>query len=198
MSFRSVEFMIYGNLTKYVINILGCKIDSKQLDKKQFEKSMQFDSYIKIRATDNSKIPLYAFIIKDNEIVSKSGMFKKLMDNVPEKEIRIIIISRNAIKFTIVKYLKAPKRKIITYKSYLYDSFKNSITTNVLVHPHTLLTIDETAKLLEDNELDSVNRLPKISKKDAQIIQINGDIGQVVKIVRSDVTGPVVYYRVIK
>jgi DNA-directed RNA polymerase subunit H (RpoH/RPB5) len=52
-------------------------------------------------------------------------------------------------------------------------------------------------QIMEDNGIDDPMHFPKIKPDDAQVLILGGKPGQLVKIIRRDVTGSYPYYRVI-
>ena len=67
---------------------------------------------------------------------------------------------------------------------------------HVIVPPHKLMTDKEVKELLEELELKPEN-LPKILESDPQVKILNGKVGQIVKIDRTENGVKVPYYRII-
>jgi DNA-directed RNA polymerase subunit H (RpoH/RPB5) len=197
MSSSSTEFNIYNNLLKY-IDIIKFKPDDKKINnKKDFIKTLQFHSYIKIKAKDEKNNVLYAFLLEDDRFVSKSIEFKRLLNTVQEKKVDILIISKGGIKTTVMKFINSYSRKNIRIKDLRYAHFKMDPRKNILVPKHHLCTEEETRKIMEDNNIEDINMFPKIKKTDVQVLWLGGSAGQLVKIKRNTVIGFESYYRVI-
>ena len=197
MSSSSTEFNIYNNLLKY-IDIIKFKPDDKKINnKKDFIKTLQFHSYIKIKAKDEKNNVLYAFLLEDDRFVSKSIEFKRLLNTVQEKKVDILIISKGGIKTTVMKFINSYSRKNIRIKDLRYAHFKMDPRKNILVPKHHLCTEEETRKIMDDNNIEDINMFPKIKKTDVQVLWLGGSAGQLVKIKRNTVIGFESYYRVI-
>jgi DNA-directed RNA polymerase subunit H (RpoH/RPB5) len=57
--------------------------------------------------------------------------------------------------------------------------------------------LEETKKAMKDNKIETLMQFPKIKHADPQVLWVGGQPGQLIKAVRRDVTGEVLYYRVI-
>lgn len=194
MNNRSTELVIYKNLLKY-IDIIGYEpVEEKEFDKKDLIKTLQFYSYLHIKAVDKKENPLHVFLISDPAIVSKSKEFKKILRLVPEKKAEVVIVSGTGLKSTVRKMIKGYDDKDLVIRDLLFDHFKFDLRNNVMVPKHEICTPEETARVLEDNKID-FSDLPKIKHTDPQILWIGGLPGQLVKVYRRDVTGTVLYYR---
>lgn len=204
MDIRSIEYTIYNNLFKY-IDIIGftpvsdSDDDVVKKEKKDLIKTLQFYSYVKIKAAHkkNKDVLMYVFLIRDSNFVSKSLEFKKLLNKIPVEEAHLVIVSKEGIKTTIKKFLAKYTKKKLHVKNLLYAHFKVDIRKNIMVPLHKLCTLEETKKIMEDNKIDNLNQFPKIKSVDPQVLWTGGKPGQLMKIVRRDVTGEVLYYRVI-
>jgi DNA-directed RNA polymerase subunit H (RpoH/RPB5) len=207
MDIRSIEYTIYKNLFKY-IDIIGFvpvinNSDSNDMiiikEKKDLIKTLQFYSYVKIKAVckKNKKDIMYIFLISDNSIVSKSIEFKQLLNTIPENEIQLVIVSRYGIKTVVKKFLSKYSKKKLLIKNLLYNHFKIDIRTNIMVPLHILCTLDETKQIMIDNNIEFLTQFPKIKSIDPQVLWVGGRSGQLMKIIRRDVTGEVLYYRII-
>lgn len=206
MDVRSIEYTIYCNLFKY-IDIIGYKpikdLNSKNKtikhDKKELIKILQFYSYVRIKNVkkDSPDELMYVFLVSDSAFTSKSIEFKKLLNTIPDKKASIVIVSRVGLKTVVKKFLKSYKDKTLYVRDLLYEHFKVDIRTNVMVPKHVLCTPEETKKVMIDNKIDNIYSFPKIRQNDPQVLWIGGRPKQLIKIVRRDVTGEVLYYRVI-
>jgi DNA-directed RNA polymerase subunit H (RpoH/RPB5) len=204
MDIRSIEYTIYGNLLKWA-DIIGYRYvgeeneDGIKKEKKDLIKTLQFYSYIKIKtvAKENEKEIMYIFLISDSVLVSKSLEFKKLLNTIPDKEAHVVIVSREGIKTPVKKFMNNYTKKNIKIKNLLYSNFKVDVRDNIMVPAHILCTIDETKKAMEDNKIESLIHFPKIKLTDPQVLWVGGKPGQLIKIIRKDVTGETLYYRVI-
>jgi len=203
MDIRSIEYTIYGNLFKY-IDIVGFSPISEndtpvKKEKKDFIKTLQFYSYIKIKSVgkENKDDLMYIFLVSDNSIVSKSLEFKKLLNTIPEKDAQVVIVSKEGIKTPVKKFMMKYAKKRLVIKNLLYAHFKVDIRNNIMVPIHKLCTIEETKKIMNDNNIDNITQFPKIKRVDPQVLWSGGQPGQLMKVIRKDVTGEVVYYRVI-
>ena len=140
---------------------------------------------------------MYVFLISDSTLVSKSLEFKKLLNNIPDKKAHLVIVSKEGIKTPVKKFLEKYNKKKLTIKNLLYVNFKVDVRKNVMVPLHILCTLEETKKVMEDNKIDSIMLLPKIKHDDPQVLWTGGKPGEMIKIIRRDLTGEVLYYRVI-
>ena len=199
----SIEYRIYDNLFKY-IDILGYEpiIDDNgefKKQKKEFMKTLQFYYYVRIRATKKDDINdvMYVLLIGDGNLISKSPEFKKILNNIPESKATIVLVSKDGLKTPIKKFLMSYTKKTLYVKNLLYDNFKVDARENVMVPIHKLCTKTETKKIMDDNKIDNIQLFPKIRSNDTQVLWLGGKSGQLIKIIRRDVTGEVLYYRVI-
>lgn len=205
MNVLSVEYTIYNNLFKYldIIKFVpeadrGEKEGSNgRKDKNDFIKTLQFYSYVKVRAKNKEGEILYVFLLGDNKFVSKSLELKKLLNTIPEKDVHLIIISEYGIKTPVKKFLLKYDKKKLRIKDLKYNHFKVDPRNNVLVPKHYVCTEEETRKAMYDNKINDINMFPKIRKTDAQVIWSGGTVGQLIRIERNTVVGKVLYYRVI-
>jgi DNA-directed RNA polymerase subunit H (RpoH/RPB5) len=207
MDIRSIEFTIYGNLFEY-IDIVGFtpvledndeKNVSVKKEKKDLIKTLQFYSYVKIKAVNkkDKNDVMYVFLVSDGTLVSKSLEFKKLLNTIPDNKAHLVIVSKGGIKTPIKKFLLKYTKKKLLVKNLLYANFKVDVRKNVMVPLHKLCTLEETKKAMKDNKIETLMQFPKIKHTDPQVLWVNGLPGQLIKVVRRDVTGEVLYYRVI-
>lgn len=207
MDILSIEYTIYDNLFEY-IDIIGFKPvlgDNDEKDatvkkeKKDLIKTLQFYSYVKIKALnkEDSNVVMYVFLISDSIFVSKSLEFKKLLNTIPEKKAHLVIVSKGGIKTPVKKFLAKYTKKTLLVKNLLYVNFKVDVRKNVMVPLHKLCTLEETKKAMKDNKIENLNEFPKIKSFDPQVLWLGGEPGRLIKVVRRDVTGEVLYYRVI-
>jgi DNA-directed RNA polymerase subunit H (RpoH/RPB5) len=207
MDILSIEFTIYGNLFKY-IDIIGFtpvlednieKNVSVKKEKKDLIKTLQFHSYEKIKTVNkkNKNQVMYVFLVIDSALVSKTLEFKKLLNTIPDKKAHLVIVSKDGIKTPIMKFLLKYTKKKLLVKNLLYVNFKVDVRKNVMVPLHELCTLEETKKAIKDNKKTSLQDFPKIKHSDSQVLWVGGLPGQLIKVVRRDVTGEVLYYRVI-
>lgn len=207
MDIRSIEFTIYGNLFKYidiigftpVLENSGDENVGVKKEKKDLIKTLQFYSYVKIKAVDkkNKNVVMYVFLVSDSTFVSKSLEFKKLLNTIPDKKAHLVVVSKDGIKTPVKKFLLKYKKKTLWVKNLLYANFKVDVRNNVMVPLHKLCTFEETEKAMKDNKIETLMQFPKIKHEDPQVLWVGGQPGQLIKVVRRDVTGEVLYYRVI-
>jgi DNA-directed RNA polymerase I, II, and III subunit RPABC1 len=194
-----VEYKIYNNVLTY-LEIIG--FDYKQYEEKKktnndIVKILQYDDYIKLKAkNDNTGEIAYIFIVKNKSIVSKTAEFKKIIRFIKDDKFRLIIISKDGIKSTVMSSIDKMDKKIDLY-DLKYVLFKSDIRKNVMVPKHELCTDEEKKRILANNFISNDRELPFIKSTDAQVIWLGGKVGQLVKIKRRDVTGSVMYYRII-
>lgn len=201
MDIRSIEYTIYNNLFEYLNIIKFQPLDDeegkKRKDKGDFIKTLQFYSYVKIKAVNAAGDIMYVFLLSDNSFVTKSMEFKKLLNTIPERVVQLVIISSEGIKTPVKKFLTKYDKKKLSIKDLRYDHFKIDPRKNSLVPLHRLCTDDETRKVMQDNKVDNLSMFPIIRKSDPQVLWSGGNVGQLVKIIRHTVVGEVLYYRVI-
>jgi DNA-directed RNA polymerase subunit H (RpoH/RPB5) len=209
-----IEFKIYNNILTY-LNIIkydpvpdqisGSPTDEKDSKgyviktKDEIVKTLQFYSYVRIKSKhrDTGKL-MYVYIVRDNSIVSKSTEFKShILNTISEKDVGITVVSKNGIKTQVLKFISNYQNKTVYIRNFKYTLFKDDLRNNVMVPRHDLCTDAEKKKIMSDNFIFSETNFPTISKNDAQVLWLGGEVGQLVKIVRSDVTGTVCYYRMI-
>jgi DNA-directed RNA polymerase subunit H (RpoH/RPB5) len=207
MDIRLIEFTIYNNLFKY-IDIVGFTPvpgDGDNIDdpikksKKELIKILQFYSYIKIKAVnkgDENEF-MYIFLVRDNSIVSKSMEFKKLLNTIPMKKAHLVIVSKDGIKTPVKKFMLKYVKKKLVLKNLLYAHFKVDIRENIMVPIHILCKPEDIEKIMIDNKIVAITQFPKIKNNDPQVLWVGGKQGQLIKIVRRDVIGEVLYYRLI-
>ena len=177
-------------------------VDEKKspiLEKNELIKTLQFYSYVKIKAmnkTDDNDI-MYIFIISDSSLVSKSMEFRKILNTITDKEAHLIIVSKDGIKTPVKKFLSNYTKKKLVVKDLLYAHFKVDVRKNIIVPVHKLCTVEETKKIMDDNKIENLAHFPKIKSVDPQVLWTGGKPGQLIKIIRRDVVGEVIYYRVI-
>ena len=186
---------IYRNVLKF-ISTRGFEIDIAI--EEDINRSFQFREYIKISAKKNDE-SLYVILTSvDNSVVSKLIEFKKIINSIKDKNPIIIFISEKGIKSSVDKHVKLLKRtKNIKIQNLLYSHFKVDPRDNVLVPKHILCTEEEKRIVMEDNSIEDEMLFPVIRQNDPQVIWLGGEPGQLVKIIRRDVTGEVLYYRII-
>lgn len=205
MNVRSVEYTIYNNLFKYLDIIKFVPEADKEekegskgrKDKNDFIKTLQFYSYVKVRAKNKAGEIMYVFLLSDNGFVSKSLEFKKLLNTISEKDVHLIIISEDGIKTPVKKFLLKYDKKKLRVKDLKYNHFKVDPRKNALVPKHQVCTEEETRKAMYDNKIDNINMFPKIRRTDTQVLWSGGTVGQLIRIERNTVIGQVLYYRVI-
>lgn len=212
-----VEYKIYKNILTYldIINATPVK-DVDVLEKSSTEKvvkddtkytiksnsdivkTLQFYSYIRIKTKLSDESIMYVYIVRDSDIVSKSTLFKStILNTIPEKEFKLTIVSKIGIKTQVLKFIRKYKNKTVGIRNFMYDLFKTDLRGNVRVPKHTLCTDAEKKQIMIDNFITSESNFPRIGRSDAQVLWLGGEPGQLVRILRHDVTGPVVYYRII-
>jgi DNA-directed RNA polymerase subunit H (RpoH/RPB5) len=206
MDIRSIEYTIYINLLKWT-DIIGFRpvleenSDNNIIKKEKTDliKTLQFYSYVKIKAVhkENNNSIMYIFLVSDSALVSKSLEFKKLLNTIPEKEAQLVIVSKDGIKTPVKKFMSKYTKKKLTVKNLLYANFKVDVRDNIMVPAHSLCTLEETQKVMKDNKIENLAQFPQIKKSDPQVLWVGGKPGQLVKIIRKDVTGEVLYYRII-
>ncbi len=208
MTTKPIDYIIYGNILDY-LSITGYTplnddgSDYKKKDKDDFVKTLQFYSYIKIRATSQQPETgmgpsiAYIFFIGSDELVSKSSEFRKLLNVIPEKDVTIITVSREGIKTPVKKFLHGYTKKTIYIKDLYYDQFKIDPRKSVMVPKHTICSEDEVKKLMSDGKIESISNCPIIRHTETQVLWIGGKPGQLVKIERPTDMGVDLYYRVI-
>lgn len=186
---------IYDNILKF-ISTRGFKVDT--VIEEDINRSFQFREYIKISAKKND-VSLYVILTSvDNSVVSKLIEFKKIINSIKDKNPIIIFISEKGIKPSVDKHVNILKRtKNITVQNLLYSHFKVDPRDNVLVPKHILCTEEEKRTIMKDNSIEEDSLFPVIRQNDPQVIWLGGQPGQLVKIIRRDVTGEVLYYRII-
>lgn len=197
MSSNLVEYTIYNNLFKYLEIIKFHHIDNKRRDKKDFIKTLQFYSYVFVKAKNDNDETLYAFIVNNNVLLSKSIEFKKLLNIIQEKEVHLVIISADGLKTPVKKFLSKYTKKKMHIKDLRYDHFKMDPRKNILVPKHIICTEEETRKIMNDNKIDHVGLFPKIKSTDVQVLWSGGNVGQLIKIERNTTVGKILYYRAI-
>jgi DNA-directed RNA polymerase subunit H (RpoH/RPB5) len=204
MTTKPIDYIIYGNILNY-LGTTGYRPTSddggeyKKKDKDDFVKTLQFYSYIKIKAVG---IPptegiVYVFFIGADELVSKSSEFRKLLNVIPEKDVALITVSRDGIRTPVKKFLHGYNKKTIYIKDLRYDQFKIDPRRSVMVPKHSICSDDEVAKLVNDGKIEHMTDLPFIRHTETQVLWIGGKPGQVVKIERPTDTGIELYYRVV-
>ena len=205
--FEPVEYKVYKNAYKYIkikkFNIIDDKtnIDNKQLDGqpndlKQFSKTMQFHSYIRIKA-ENDLETLYVFIVGDPAFVSRVEKFKQLINTIAEKKCQLVMISANNVKNTILKYLGSNDKKSIKFRNLNFNYFKTDPRNHVLVPKHTLCDPEKVTQILSEYHLDDVSQFPQIKLSDPQVVWVDGDVGDVIEIERLDINTVTLMYRVV-
>jgi DNA-directed RNA polymerase subunit H (RpoH/RPB5) len=196
MNVLPVEYNIYLNVFKY-LEVIGMTSDEKERTAEEIQKALQYYMYLSIKATNADNDVLYVFIVRDNKYVSKSAEFRKILNLVKEQVAHVIVISQEGLKNSVHKFMVGYTKKKIKFKSMLYNHFKVDPRNNILVPKHTLCTDTETKKIMSENKIEHINIFPKIKSMDPQVIWINGQIGQLVKIERYSLIGTYTYYRVI-
>ena len=207
MNIRSTEYTIYNNLFKY-IDIIGFepvleedngKDTAVKKEKEDLIKTLQFYSYIKIKALnkDDPNDIMYVFLISDSTTVSKSMEFKKILNTIPDKKAHLVIVSKDGLKTPVKKFLAKYTKKTLFVRDLLYANFKVDVRQNALVPLHILCTLEETKKIMNDNKVENLHEFPKIKHDDPQVLWVGGKPGQLIKVIRRDKTGEVLYYRII-
>jgi DNA-directed RNA polymerase subunit H (RpoH/RPB5) len=203
MNVKAIEFKIYKNILKY-LQVLGHDViadDGKQempRAKDDIVKTLQFYSYIKIKSVHPVSGIMYIFIVQDSSIVSKSAEFKNnIFNTIPEKKFILTVVSRDGIKIQVHKFINKYTKKNVVLNDFRYTVFKDDLRNNVMVPKHELCTDAEKVKILKDNFITDDSYCPGISKNDMQVIWTGGKPGQLMRITRNDITGPVIYYRII-
>jgi len=191
---HTIEYSVYSNLYTY-LKVIGFTPVEAIKTRSDFVNTVQFYSHIKIKALKD-KLPLYIFLAVDEKYTSRSAECVRLLNMVEEKEARVIIVGRNDIKPSVKKAIHKYTKKKIDVFTYTFTPFKVDPRQCSMVPVHKLCTDEETKQILLDNHI-SLNQLPKIKKADPQVIWVGGSVGQVVKIIRNNVTSMDVYYRVI-
>lgn len=207
-----IENEIYKNIITYldIIGFVPVKDQLNPEEKKQDEKhvlktksdivkTLQFYSYVRIKARHkDTKRIMYVYIVRDSSMVSKSTEFKSnILNTINEKDIILTIVSKDGIKTQVLKFISKYKSKKIELRDFKYVLFKIDLRDNVMVPKHELCTDAEKKKIMADNFITSDLNFPFISKISPQVLWIGGEPGQLVRITRHDVTGPVLYYRII-
>ena len=202
MSTSSVEYVIYNNLFTYLDVVKFkpfCDEDKSAVKKNEseFTKTLQFYSYVNVKAKNNKGDILYAFILGDGKFGSKSAEFKKILNVIREKKVHLITISRGGIKTTVKKFLLKYSKKKLIFKDLCFNNFKIDPRKNVMVPKHTLCTKEEMKRVMHDNRITDSAQFPRIHRSDPQVLWTGGEVGELIKIERPSVTGIVLYYRII-
>lgn len=195
----SIEFNennIYLNILNY-LHKREAKIEFKSADTlKEISKNMQFQSHVYIKTRYPSGEIMYVFLLSKKNTVSKSGDFKKILSVVKEKNVKVMVVSPNGLKPMIKKFLKSYKGKQFNVLDIMYKYFVVDPTRNVFVKRHEICSEAEKKRALYDNRVKGKN-MPRILKTDPQVMMLDGEVGQLVKIYRTDPVCPSVYYRMI-
>jgi DNA-directed RNA polymerase subunit H (RpoH/RPB5) len=202
MDVHSVECIIYDNIFKFidVIEFKPVSDDGGEHIKKSKSdliKTLQFYSYIKIKAIGGQGEIMYVLLISDSILVSKSLEFKKILNNIPEKEVQLVVISKEGLKTTVKKFLIRYAKKKLFIRNLLYAHFKVDVRENIMVPKHEICNAEETKQIMSDNKIERLAYFPKIKNSDPQVLWAGGKVGQLIKIIRTDTTGEVIYYRII-
>lgn len=194
-----VEYRVYANMFAY-INTVGfvpvAGDEGAKKDVTDFIKTMQFYSHVKIKAVGEGGKVMYMFIVEDS-IVSKFVKFKGLLNMIPEKEARLVVVSKGGIGTAVAKAMRDYKDKRLTLKDLTFDLFKANIRGNVMVPEHRLCSEAEKKEVMERNGMGDQREFPTIRATDAQVLSMGGESGQLVEIVRASTIGRVVYYRLV-
>lgn len=192
-------YNIYNNICRYIENIGSETVEHEVLNKSEFTKYVQFNPFIKIKTQNiqNPEETIYIFLIIDNTLVTRTQSFIKLLNNVPGTRENVTIISKDELKKSILKSLIKYKKKDIKVKSLSYIYFKVDVRNHIMVPKHVLCSEVEKKNILSEMLITSHNMLPKIKITDPQVVWLNAKIGDVILITRNDITGPVLYYRLV-
>ena len=202
MDVQSIEYAIYNNLFIYLDVIKFTPVVSDDLKdsrkkKKDFIKTMQFYSYVKIKAANADGEVMHILLLKGGGFVSKSMEFKKLLNMIPDPEFHLVIVSREGLKISVKKFLAGHDSKTITIKDLRFNHFKSDPRKNLMVPKHTLCSDSEAITVFRDNNIEDPLQFPWIKSTDTQVLWIGGKVGQLVKIERPSTIGIVLYYRII-
>ena len=117
-------------------------------------------------------------------------------ENYPTKEMTVIIITQDKPTPQIAKELLNDEFKL--YEVFLTKMLMFNITHHELVPKHTILTEDESKKVI-DNFDATKSQLPKLLPTDPVAKYYGMKTGTVCQIVRnSPMTGESIYYRIVK
>lgn len=197
MSQTSTEYNTYLNILEYVKGIGYTIIDEVKNETdgvgdtyKTFVKTMQFMLYVDITAKKDKK-KLHIFQINKEMPKITNTLFSKVDNNVP-----VILVGDTFVNRTRSVFEYGRKKIPVTYLN--TNLFKMNIRNNVMVPRHELCSEEEKVEIMNSNFIDNIKDFPKIKYNDPQVILLDGERDQLVKITRKDVTtGESIYYRVI-
>lgn len=189
-------YTIYKNVIEYLdSNGYDTKSVSKN-GEKEITDMINSQPYIKISSKKNN-MPNNVFIIIEDTFISKSLMFSKLLDSIKEKETILTIISENGIKVSVQKFLSKYSKKKIHLKDLKHVNFKVDPRKHILVPKHRICSPSETKKIMDEESINDIRLFPKIKLNDIQVIWLDGQVGQLVKIDSISPRGRYIYYRLI-
>jgi DNA-directed RNA polymerase subunit H (RpoH/RPB5) len=201
----------YINLQKMLVTYRKYHMNEVFLKYDDFKKTIQNVGYVthtavKYKGDDkktdtgvndsiNNNIRVYLFK-KNNIYVKSTPYFKKLIDKLGSDKLDLIIISKNPLSIYINKSLL--KYKHLNVYNYLHRHFILDLPNGPLCSPHQILTGSEIEQLCAKDLITHPLSLPTIYINDPQIVGLNADIGDIIKITSiSEITGYVNRYRIV-
>jgi DNA-directed RNA polymerase subunit H (RpoH/RPB5) len=201
MSGHCREYAIHANVLKY-LDIIGYKVEGKSGDSKlsveEVVKTLQFYTYLYMKASNKDGGTMYIFILGEDSILSgRSGEFKKLLSRISEKKAKVLVISSEGLGATVLKFLDKYNKKKLEVIDLTYKHFRIDPRANTMVPKHELCTEEEVVRIMKDNSIDDIWQFPIIRQDDPQVIWLGATRGQLLRIQSISSIGHVLYYRVV-
>lgn len=196
MSHGFDEYAVFTNIKKYLTKTGYTIADNDVKGKESFGKYMLYSKWVSLKAVNDRKEVKYVFLLSKHGVITKSSDFNTILSNIKEKKVTALIISPKPLKTPIRKNLKKYGAKGIKVRNLTYMNFVCDPTENVYVPKHVVCSEEEKKAKLRDSRTSALC-IPLISPNDPQVIWLDAKPGQLIKILRNDIIGPSVYYRIV-
>lgn len=185
----SIEILsrVHTNILTYIKDVRGYSV-TNDIDLK-IEMSSGFGI---IRASRGSLTLAFVLII-DNRYISRYSDFAGILKNVKNVN-ELIIVSESIIKqgtmATILRNNPKINMRGLDFSYFVFDPRKHA-----MVPAHSIVE-NEDSIMIECNIANKL-QLPMIKFNDKQVVWVNGQVGNIIKINRIDDNGHSVNYRVV-
>jgi DNA-directed RNA polymerase subunit H (RpoH/RPB5) len=199
-------FHIYENLLVFIEDekYRNLKVlEGKVQDEREYVNVMEKKDYVLLKCEDANKKQVYVIIFSPkSRYVKTSKEFNMIEHMISKKEkehVNLILITHDSVKGNITGKMDEFKNNNIHATNYTYELFRQVLpeAKNVTIPKHRIIRGEaDIQKILSENNLHSVEQLPKISVDDPQTIWIDGKIGDIIEIIGpSDSAGKRIAYR---
>lgn len=169
--------------------------EEKFLDFEEFRNKIQLSEYITHKlhhAVTNTPLDVFLFT-KNSKYIQSSAALARLLDRFRARQ-DVFLFTKNKLKTHIRKTIH---KYDLNISMFLFMHFIMEVNKGPLCAKHTILTKEEARNVCFDLMIHG-HKLPAIPIDDPQLIWINAEVNDVIKIeAYSEITGRAIRYRIV-